>query len=195
MARIFRSKIVWSGFPGAPGYTVFHAHSFEADPTQEANDFAAAVGAFAVNIATLLPNNVSVLRHQEVEVLEDTTGTLETVVQVNALAPVQGTGGLNYSAPVGGVISWGSSRVRKGRRMRGRTFVVPMASAAFENNGSLTSTAQAALLDAGNKLRDHATSQLVIYGRPTPLATDGESGTVETVRVPDLAAVLRSRRD
>lgn len=195
MARIARSKLIWTGFTGAPGYSVFHGSVFQADAQQEATDFSEAVAAFGSLIAPYLPNAVSVQRVAEVEILEDSTGTLEDVLTVPGRAAAQGSGGTNYAAPIGAVIGWNTGRIRNGRRMRGRTFVVPLANSAYETDGSLLPAVVTGLTTAANTLLQAAGTELLVYGRPTPLAADGVSGVVTGVRVPDMAAVLRSRRD
>lgn len=195
MARLFRAKLNWTGFVGAPGYSVFHGLAFEADPTAEATSFRNAVNNFGVAISSNLPNNVSVSVDPDIEVIEDSTGILETVVSTAPVAATLGTGGVAYSAPTGAVINWRTGQIRRGRRMRGRTFVVPLASAAYENNGTLVAAARADLQSAADAFIADAGTQLVVYGRPTPLAADGMNGVVTQASVPDMAAVLRSRRD
>lgn len=195
MARIFRAKINWTGFVGAPGYSVFHARSFEADPTGEATAFRDALNLFINAIRDNLPPVVSLAIDPEIEVLEDTTGVLDDVVQLPSIAPVAGTGLAGYQGPTGAVINWRTGLIRNGRRVRGRTFIVPVSSSKFDTDGTLTAAARTDFQDAANALLGAAGVQLCIYGRPTPGAADGVNGQVISASVPDMAAVLRSRRD
>lgn len=195
MALIFRAKINWTGFVGAPGYSVFHARSFEADPANEAAQFKARVNFFAAEIAAVLPNSVTLTTDPEVEQLEDTTGTLTEVVSTPGSAPIAGTGGTTYSAPAGAVVNWTTGQIRNGRRMRGRTFIVPLALAAYEADGTIVASVRNTILTAASNLANAVDTQLCVYGRPTPLAADGMNGRVTGFSVPDMSAVLRSRRD
>lgn len=195
MARIFRARVNWTGFSGAPGYSVFHGLAFEADPLAEATTFSQGINNFLIAIANNLPVSVSVQVDPEVEVLEDSTGTLQEVVTVPTLAATQGTGNTTYSAASGAVVNWRTDFVRNGRRIRGRTFLVPLATASYDTDGTLLPAVRTDILNAATALMDYAGMQLVVYGRPTILDNDGVSGRVTAVSVPDMAAVLRSRRD
>jgi hypothetical protein len=108
---------------------------------------------------------------------------------------VNGGGSGAYSAPSGAVLHWLTGTVRNGRRLRGRTFIVPLANSNYEANGTLAAGTITAIQNAGLALMDEATTRLVVYGRPAPNAADGVAALVTGARVPDMAAVLRSRRD
>lgn len=201
MVAILRGKVNWSGFPGAPGYTVFHASTFQVEFSDGATALRNAMNNFMVAISNNLPNNVMVTPEAEVEMIEDTTGELLNSFTTAPIAGTQGTGGLAYSGPTGAVVNWRTSTIRRGRRMRGRTFLVPLANASYENDGSLTAAARADIQAAADTFIADVGTELLVYGRPTPSTTanpgphaDGTTGVVTSAQVPDLAAVLRSRR-
>jgi hypothetical protein len=75
----------------------------------------------------------------------------------------------------------------------GRTFLVPLASGAFENNGTLATTTLATLNAAATQLITDLAGELKVWHRPNA-AGPGSNVTVLTAQVPDMAAVMKSRR-
>lgn len=201
MAKIMRVKARWSGFQGGPGYSIFHFRDFNTDdPTnQNATDAIARVRAFFTTINPVLPNTVSIQVEADVEVLEDTTGALVGMVNGTSVSAVTGTAGgtAPYAAAVGAVVTWRTSSIRNGRRMRGRTFLVPLSSTAFAADGTLIDSALNYINQAATALRSNAAQpDLGVYGRPSgPAATDGVWYAVTAHSTPDMGAVMRSRRD
>lgn len=191
---ISRITAVWSGFTGAPGYTSFHFAAFGGGDVMDAE--VARVRAFFSQLNPILPSSVRVQVQQETEVIDETTGVLiDYGAASDPVTVVEGNGGNSYSAPSGGLVSWNTGTVVNGRRLRGRTFVVPLATAAYQEDGTLTPVAVAALEDAAEALiGDGSGPQLVVWSRPNNGGA-GATGVVTGYRVPDLAAVLRSRRD
>lgn len=200
MASICRIKLRWSGLPGGIGYTMFHMRDFSAgEPTvADANAALLRITNYAENIAAYLPQKVTLQAEAEVEVLEETNGQLITVLggttQVIKTGAAASTVG--WAAAAGAVISWSTPGVRNGRRVRGRSFIVPLATTSYDTDGTLTPAVVAGLNTAATTLRDGAgTLDLGIYARPTgPGATDGVWYAVTGHRVPDMSAILRSRR-
>lgn len=191
---IHRVTAEWSGFTGAPGYTNFHFSPFTGGGDAQAS--VDRVRAFFQQLIEVIPTGVSVRVSPTVEVIDETTGSLTGYLDAEPPAVVNaGSGGTIYVGPAGGVINWNTATVRDGRRVRGRTFVVPMRNTAFDGQGTLTAPAIAWLNAAANALRTgDFESGLVVWSRPR----NGSGGVAAPVighRVPDLAAVLRSRRD
>ena len=204
MAPILRVKARWTGFSGAPGYSVFHFADFTAPdatgPEQaEAQSAADRVAAFYEAITQFLPNPLRITVEPDLEVIESTTGELQELIGITAPATVQGSAvnTVPWAGPVGAVVNWRTSLVHRGRRIRGRTFLVPLLSSAFEMDGTLTPTARDTIQARATTLA--ATTEapdLGVWARPSAVgAADGQWAAVTGVTVPDLAAVLRSRRD
>lgn len=199
-----RVKIRWSGFTGAPGYTVLHYRDFDAAGGGGGNVTAASAqgaadraSSFASQIRSLVPSIVTMAVENDVDVLEDTTGELVTSFGVTGALSFTGSGAGAFSAPVGAVVNWRTGGVRNGRRVRGRSFIVPLAAGAFGTDGQLlpasVTTLQTAATAAVNQT---GTPDLGVYARPTAVgATDGAWFVATSASVPRLGAVLRSRRD
>lgn len=195
MASIFRVKAEWTGFAGAPGISVFHFSTFEGNFGPGAQGAINALVNLFDGINSLIPDNITIRVSDEVEVIEDSTGELIDYVPGLTTAPSQGANTATYAGPSGAVINWSTSTVRNGRRMRGRTFLVPLSIGAYDQDGTLTSGAVTTLQTEVDLLLAAPDVELLVYGRPTAAGTDGVSAPVISGRVPDLVAVLRSRRD
>nr|CRY96698.1 hypothetical protein [uncultured prokaryote] len=191
---ISKVTAVWSGFPGAPGYTNFFFNAFGAGDLVDLE--VARVEAFMTAVAAWIPSTAKITVQPEVSFHEESTGEL-VGYSTAGVAPDVITGGRSgsYSSPVGGLVQWNTATIARGRLLKGRTFVVPMGSSAFDTDGSLASPAITALLAAANGLiGDGSGPELVVWSRPRQ-GVGGSIGTVTDARVPDKAVVLRSRRD
>jgi hypothetical protein len=199
MARIARVTINWTGFIGAPGYTNLHfAPAAGPDITQGVVDDAVAkVHTWIQAWDDALPNTVTVTIDPTVEEIEDSNGELSAFwTTVPGSANVGGGTG-PYSAATGAVVNWYTGGIRNGRRVRGRSFMVPLGSNALENNGSLNGTGLGTWRTAtGVLIANVDDAKLCVWSRPSaPAATDGVSYDVTSYTIPDMTAVLRSRRD
>lgn len=204
MASILRIKLRWTGFSGAPGYSIFHFRDFETgegggvDATQ-AQSAADRVRAFALALVDLLPAGARLQVEPDVEVLEETNGQMQDILQVTPGATVAGksTNTGSYSGATGAVVNWRTASVRNGRRIRGRTFLVPLYYTAYDSDGTINTTALTAIRTAADALVAGGNSpDLGVWARPSASgASDGNWVVASSATVPDLAAVLRSRRD
>jgi hypothetical protein len=203
MTLILRVKARWSGFAGAPGYTVFHFGDDLQNPgdpgVPNVSDADAAVRRtheFFQGLQVQFPQGVHIQVESAVDVIEHTTDTLVDVLGAEPAQQVTGFGQGGYAAAAGAVVNWGTSTIRNGRRLGGRTFLVPLSGAAYSLDGTLEASVITALGTVSTELTDRGQNpDLLVYGRPTgPGASDGVIGVVNSFRVPDMSAVLRSRR-
>jgi hypothetical protein len=204
MAPIIRIKTRWSGFTGAPGFTVMHFRDFSTgeagDPTQATAQAAAdRVFSFFNPLKAQLPSVVRLTIEPDAELLEETTGELLDVMSVTQSGTLNGAASTTagYSAASGAVVNWRTNVVRNGRRIRGRTFLVPLTSTAYDTAGTLSSLAIPDIQAGINAITNTSGSpDLGVWARPSaPGAADGNWAVVSSGSVPDMAAVLRSRRD
>lgn len=191
---VYRVTARWEGFPGAPGYSNFHFGEFtggaDVDPMRER------VQAFFGAMTTALAADVVIRIPTTVEVFDEDSGMLTGYLDGEEELSVFGSGsGGSFAGPVGAVVNWLTATVANGRRVRGRTFVVPLNATAYDSDGTLSGNALSRLREGADELvQDDFNSQFSVWSRPR----DGSSGVLAPVtgyRVPDLAAVLRSRRD
>lgn len=202
MGALVRVKIRWAGFIGSPGYSVMHFLGDVGTPTgQETAEGAASLAAtWCQSIKDLLPAVASLQVMGDVEEIAESTGELVNIYSVTTPGPTSSSAasGESYAGPCGAVVNWRTSGVRNGRRVHGKTFLVPLTSSALENNGTLKPTTMSTILSASNTLINGAfdAPDFGVFARPTsPGNTDGIFHAAKSCNVPDMAAVLRSRRD
>lgn len=191
---VSRVTAVWQGFPGAPGYTNIFFDAFGADDFVDAE--VARVRSFFNSLLIRFPSSVTISVSPEVSIFDEVSGELLGYSTADETPDdVEGQGSSSYSGPSGAVINWSTDTVNRGRRVRGRTFLVPLADAVYDSSGTLSTAALNDLRDAAEILMgDGDGPQFVVWSRPR----DGAGGALAPVtsyRVPDMAAVLRSRRD
>lgn len=184
-----RITALWSGAAGLPGYTRLR---FDGD--LDSAGAAAAAGrirAFFDSIKTLLPSGVNIGFAEAAQVF-DVASVLTGEVQYAPPLPVAGSGAGGYSAASGCVVNWLTGAVRNGRKVRGRTFLVPLANTGYQSDGTLAPATVTTVT---------AAAQALLAGTPAMTVASVYSGGgggitgVTGATVPDRAAVLRSRRD
>lgn len=200
MPNVARVLVTWQGFQGAPGYTrLSFGNVTDATTAKGATD---ATRAFFVAIGTLLRTGWTLTVSPVVELHDMDTGMLQSEINVTpAPVAVAGTGSAAtpWAAGVGAYITWRTQGIFFGKRVKGRSYLVPLLGVA-DVDGSLLATAQTTIQSAADSLVNAAGADLIIWSRR--YAADG-SGTqiqgamnsVTVASVPDKTGILRSRRD
>jgi len=190
-----RYNVSWQNWPGAPGVSTFFT-----DPSAGQPD-PAPIRTFFDAIKAYLPTGMTITVPSSGDLIEESTGALSgswSVTPVPTVITCTGSGG--YAGNAGGVIHWLSTEVVNGRRVRGRTFLVPLIGGVFETNGSPNSTYLGALNTAATAFLASSTWHPVVWARPfagtpqDPVTRVGSKHPVTSFRIPDLAISLRSRR-
>lgn len=201
MTAMFRVTTVTTGYSGAPGYTnLFFIHSDP--PSTGAQAAVTNVRAFWEAVAASFCQGWNYAIQSDVAVVEDTDGSISSFISTTpGTQSIFGNAG-GYSAPSGLAIDWLTNGVVNNGHVQGRSFMVPLTGAAYQADGTLNSSEVTKFTNAGNALRTASGPTFCIWSRPfTPsvahpgVARAGSSWPVTAVRVPDKAAVLRSRRD
>lgn len=195
-----RSKIRWT-IPGAgTALSVLHFSTDDGfNPEQaDADAVVTKVNQFVTTIKANLPNVVQLQTLNEVEVIDSNNGALIEILTAPSVAAQNGTASATagWAAAAGGVISWSTGIVHRTRRIRGRTFVVPMSTEVWDVDGTIKSVPLGVLNTAATALREPtALIEFGVWARPSaPGATDGRFAPVSSHRVPDMSAILTSRR-
>lgn len=201
MALVMRVKLRWSGFNGGPGYSIFHFQGLDNEQPSEAlaQTAVAQIEVFRQDLLDRIPKIVSLQVMSDVEVIDETNGDLVDVLAGTPGPAVSGNASSfeNYAGASGAVVTWRTSGIRNGRRVRGRTFLVPLTSSAYAPDGSLSDAALTALNTAAGKMIGSFGGPVFgVYARPTgPTATDGIFHQARAHSINDKVAILRSRRD
>jgi len=164
-------------------------------------------------VRDLFPNDVHINVEASGDIIEDTTGAITGAWSETASPEVLGTSTAGYAAAVGGLVTWNSSTILDGRRLKGRTFLVPMASNQFTVTGRIRDEALTVMRDAAAAFVAAESTSFCVWHRPfagrPAVGTPGTPGyrparsahlgnhalAVATPTVPPKGAVLRSRRD
>ena len=188
MSVISRHTITWSGFIGAPGYSNFYTVAND-DP-----GFHTALNTWKSTWAANLPDDVVLTLEAEVVQIEDTTGELVGAFSIGSDTSTQGANTGGYSAASGVVVNWPTAGIVAGRRVRGRTFMVPISGGAYQTNGTIDENALSFMRTSTAAFLLAVEGEFCIWSRPRP-ALPGSHHLVTSWGIPDKVAVLRSRRD
>src|SRR5665811_2634543 len=109
------------GWTGAPGVSTFYFVD-----TATAVD---SVRAFFQAMSGDIPSGIDIQVESSGDTLESTTGALTGTWIADPVEVVHCGGGGTYAAPAGAVVDWLTSTIAAGRRLRGRTFIVPLTAA------------------------------------------------------------------
>jgi hypothetical protein len=179
---------------GGAGTSVFHGRDTTLGSTEDAaQELADRARAFLFEMVNSLPDEVTISFPGEVLERNTSTGVLEAAHGITAPASFGGNVSGAFAAPAGARVHWNTDAIVSGRRLRGRTFIVPIATAAYDTNGTLTSTFRTALQSAANTFITSGGTANVEVSVWSP--THGVQADVTSASVPDEAAILRSRRD
>ena len=184
----------WNAASTNPGVTVFHGRiPTGVSAAAAAQHMADRSQKFFDDVKALVAGAIVWTFPGEVTELNTSSGALEAVHVVTPPANVTSTAAGNYSAPSGARIEWRTDSIVSGRRLRGRTFVVPLGLGNYDATGTLSTVAITALTLAGNNFRNPS-----FFGNAVPSVwsrTHGIQADITSVFVPDEASVMRSRRE
>lgn len=198
---VWKTVFRWEGAAqGLPGYTTLY---FDAGPAGTPTSPQAAVDAgraffntaFGVGVGTYLPSTIRIVSPSVVDAVQVNDGGLVTSVAVAQPSDVQGTSNGTYAGGSGACITWTTGSFIAGNRVRGRTFLVPVAGSGLASDGTLSPQI---LADAGAAAAAliAAIPDLVVYHRPSSAgAADGLAFPAIGYKLTDKVAQLRSRRD
>jgi hypothetical protein len=185
MATIARVRTIWQNWPGAPGYTNMYCLT--------PSSTVPAIRTFFDAVKAILPTGMTLQVPGVGDLLDDNTGAITGQWSTTVPTVVTCTGAGNYAGNAGAVVSWLTGVVINGRRPQGRTFLVPIISGAMDSGGSLSGSTIATVQTAATALVTSAAGDLVIWHRPVA-GGGGSNAPISGIRVPDLAASMRSRR-
>lgn len=190
-----KAVISWTGIVGQPGYTIFYASGNANVQAQLAPFFDAMKLYFPASVRIAIPNTG--------DIIEEADGRKTGTWGSGSTSVISGTGIGTYSPASGALIKWGTSAFQRGRRVVGRTFLVPLTTSAYDANGQVAATATAAIQAAATSFITTSGGVLSVWHRPLmdysvkpPVQKlPGAAVPIITATVPVKVAVLRSRRD
>ena len=197
MSTVARIRTRLTGFPGAPGVATFVC----LDPAT----FRPGLIAFWNTVKTVMPATVTLTTEPEGDIFDDTNGQI-TGSWTEGTDAVSTGSASTYAGPVGASVTWRTSGVVGGKRVKGRTFIVPLNGDNYDSFGSLTDPLLTLLRGAASTLVAASPGQLLVWSRPIVIGDldskgeqkpirDGSTWAVGAASVRDSVAVLRSRRE
>jgi len=191
---VLEYRAIWDQGGSNPGYSVFHARGAGSSTAGEASqDLANKVRELMDGLKAVVTVDYTFTFPPEVLDFNTSTGELEAVHTIDAPANVVGTSANPYSAASGARIEWRTSAIVEGRRLRGRTYIVPVGTNQYEADGTLTAGCRGILQAAADSYFDDAFTSDAhpsVWSR-----THGIMADISAAVIPDEVSVLRSRRD
>lgn len=195
MANIEQLVCTWSGWPGAPGYSVFYG--------SQGGGAQATFNAFWTSLKPYLPSVVTITIPNTGKVFDEATGQTQPPWTSGTTTTVVGTAATSFSAVSGALIQWYTNVYDRGHRIKGRTFLVPIASSAYHTSGILGDAPKAAIAAAADTLWRQNGTSLKVWHRPvytgTPpnrvLKYPGFAYPITSSNCASKVTYLRRRRD
>lgn len=187
-----------SGFQGGPGLMTQYFSPAVALPNDALSQLAVDRVRDALTAGNaLFPTAMSFAVQGQVDVLDESSGTLVDSFNVTPRTVTGGGVGGFGPAPVGVCVTWLTGEFKAGRRVTGRTFLVPVVATAFDGDGTLGNAGITAPQLFADAMQDAGATDLVlvVWSRPKLGGAAGTKHGVIGERLPDRVAVLRSRRD
>lgn len=183
---LYRVRVALNGGAGGAKVSTFYS-----DGT---TGFQAVLTDFYTAIKGYLPNQQVVDVAADGDIIDSETGLITSSWTTTPNVGVTGTGGPSYPAGVGACVTWRTAAVIEGKRVRGRTFIVPLTTAAYDQDGTLIAECLTALRAASADVV--ASGQFYVFSRPrlSPVLP-GSAVPFTASTVTDKVAYLSSRRD
>ena len=201
MATVYRVRAVWSGFQGAPGYSNFSFSDLTTDTAR--NVAGAAVKEFFTGLAAFLVTGCSIQVQPEVTEWDASTGQLTgaSTMTTVPLASISTATAAPYAGGSGAAITWKTGVIFNGRRVSGRTYLVPL-QGCYEQEGTLSAAAITAIGSAATAFIGSAGADFAIWAKQfaDPVGEDpavqigGAVASVSGYTLRDIASQMRSRR-
>lgn len=187
-----RIQVISEGFPGGPGFTNFYFKTVLGPSVADQGD---AIKDWLDLVKAGFPSQWSAQIQTEVQVFDEETGELTGYESLGSAmsTPIPGTTGTEFGSGLSGAcVSWVSSEINRGRRIRGRTFLVPLSRYHYDANGTLNDSWRGQLVTYSQALISGGTG-FGIWSRPVAKA-GGKISSSLTANVSDKVAYLSSRR-
>jgi hypothetical protein len=150
--------------------------------------------AFWTSVASIMSGYVHIHVPNEGEEFDEATGALTGVWTFGTPVDITGGGTGAYAGGVGAAVGWSTSGIHYARKVRGRTFIVPLAANTYDTDGTLSAGTRTTLNNAANTLVSGAAGSLRIWCRPDPDRPIGAAFPITGGLVKDHVSWLKSRR-
>lgn len=154
----------------------------------------AALHTFYIAISNRLPDKLTWSFAGTGDLIDSNTGLITGSYTLTPPTAWAGSDTGLFVQGVGGRIAWQTATVANGRRVRGSTFVVPMATSSFAADGMLGVAAIAPVNTAISTLLTTMAGALQVFSRPGGTHATGGNASITSGAMPRAVSTLRSRR-
>lgn len=187
MANLCRVRSTWSGSPiVGPGVTTFY---FD----EAATGFLADINVFWGNVGNRFPTGLTISTPNTGDLIDVSTGALSGTWTDGTSSSVNTSGAGAFAGGVGARLRWATSGIRNGRRVKGSTFLVPLLTTCYSNDGNIENAVLGSLQTSATQLFTSTSPDMRVYSRPSG-GQAGQASPVTGVTVPDYVSWLRTRR-
>ena len=187
MPNLARVRVTWTGSPVVGGglSTFYFDEAHEGYVADLVAFFDAIDGGFPIGLSISVPGSG--------DLIDVATGELSGTWTELGAQTIPGTNNGNFVQGTGARVVWNTDGITNGRRVKGSTFLAPIAAANFEGSSALTAGFIGTIQTAATALVAASGTSMRIYTQPRP-GTTGAQSTVTSATVPDKTSWLRSRR-
>ena len=187
MANLQRVRVLWGGSPVVgPGVSTFYWD-------EAVTGFLPALNTFFSSCAGRMPNGLTLTIPNTGDLIDVATGEISGSWSDTIVSGAAGGSANAYAAGVGVRVSWSTSGIRHGRRVRGSTFLVPITTDCYATDGTIGAAFLSTFQSAAGTLIVAQGANMRIYSRPSDGAP-GQANPVTGALVPDRISWLRTRR-
>ena len=193
MPSLWHVQATWSGGKIGTGFTNFY-FSEGVSTAVQASDAARAFLNSCYTLGGKLPTGITINFRAAVDVIDANNGELQNTIPVTQPASVVGSDNSAHAAVAGACVTWRTDSLVDGKRVRGRTFLVPMGGLGLQSDGTIDNTTVGSINTAAGVLIS-AAPEFVVWHRPASKAAGGGSAAPVVAGVcVDKTAYLTSRR-
>lgn len=198
MTNIDRIRVQLTGFVGGPGVATFYALNGTTAVPQLRTMWS--------SLAAKMPSVMAIKVISAGDTIDDVTGDLVGAWSIADAAGVQGVDAAAYPAPAGACIAWLTTTILDGKRVKGRTFLVPLGGGSYQSDGSINPANVTAITNAAAAYVTASVGNAVVWhrpraaraadgSRPAVTARAGGNAVITSAFCVDKTMVLTSRRD
>lgn len=195
---IAQLQVTWKGLTGLPGYSFFYVRSTAASIAPLPTFFSA--------ISQFFPVPLTWEINPFWKFIDEANGQLTGGGGGGPMPTIAATGATAYAPQSGVQVKWDTGEYHDGRRVKGRTYLVPTVNTQWAAGGVAVQTMCNTINAAADVMRTQFTGNLVIWhrpifekdanGKPTDVVKRaGLAAAVQTVTTPTKAVTLNRRRD
>lgn len=195
---IAQLQVTWKGLPGGDGFSFFYVRSTAASISPLPTFFDA--------LKAFFPSRLSWVINPFWKLIDETNGKMTGAGGGGPQPTITATGPDAFPPNAGAQVRWETPDFVNGRRVKGRTYLVPMCGSFFGSNGLFTANTAGQINAAADVMRSAYTGNLVVWSRPLfekdangnptdVLKRAGSVHTVTTTVCPTKVVTLNGRRD